>query len=99
MRAACSLYVLQAGAVAASAAALVAAGFLPRGGPAFWGCAAVTVAAGAASSLFALGSSLAVEREWPKVLCGGDSAALSRLNAGARSMPAPVHAVTASVTA
>jgi len=35
------------------------------------------------------------------VLCGGDSAALSRLNAGARSMPAPVHAVTAraSVTA
>ncbi|KAK9837511.1 hypothetical protein WJX81_007687 [Elliptochloris bilobata] len=84
LRAACSMYALQNGALAVSAAALLAASLAARGGALFWGCNAATVLFGAASSLFALGSSLAVEREWPKVLCGGDSAALSRLNSGMR---------------
>ena len=82
------MYALQNAAVAVSAAALLAAARAARGGPLFWACNATTIAFGAASSLFALGSSLAVEREWPKVLCGADSSALSRLNAGGP----PLHA-------
>lgn len=80
------MYALQNFSLAASAAALLAASFVPRGGGLFWACSTVAIACGAASSLFALGSSLAVEREWPKALCGADSAALARLNAGAASM-------------
>ena len=86
LRSACSMYALQNFSLAASAAALLAASLAPRGGGLFWACSTAAIACGAASSLFALGSSLAVEREWPKTLCGADSAALARFNAGAASM-------------
>lgn len=42
----------------------------------------LTTGAGAAD-LGGLGSTLAVEREWVKILAAGDSAALANMNAGA----------------
>ena len=42
------------------------------------------IGCGAASSVGCQGSSLAVEKEWVKAMCCGDSALLGRTNAGAR---------------
>ncbi|PRW32971.1 TPR repeat-containing isoform B [Chlorella sorokiniana] len=82
LHAASRMYLLQNSCVAASAAA--ALGLLwssVRSGPLFWAGLVVTMAAGSASTLGALGSALSVEREWTKALCGSDSAALAHLNA------------------
>lgn len=48
-------------------------------------------AAGAVSSLGSLGSTLSVEREWTKALCGGEAEELARLNAGVSHKPAPMQ--------
>lgn len=45
------------------------------------------IGCGAASSVGCQGSTLAVEKEWVKAMCQGDSALLGRRNAGARGMP------------
>ena len=91
LRSACSMYALQNFSLAVSASALLAASLVSRSGGLFWACSAMAIACGAASSLFALGSSLAVEREWPRTLCGADSAALARLNAGAAQKCLPQY--------
>jgi hypothetical protein len=38
--------------------------------------------AGASSSVGSLGAAVAVEREFPKVMCGGDTSALSKVYSG-----------------
>lgn len=40
------------------------------------------VLAGASSSIGSLGAAVAVEREYPKILCGEDSARLTNVNSG-----------------
>lgn len=45
-------------------------------------CDLCPTACGSISSVGAMGSTLAVEREWAKALCQGDSAALASLNSG-----------------
>lgn len=47
---------------------------------------AAVIGFGAVSSVGCQGSTLAVEREWVKALCAGDSAMLARRNAGANVM-------------
>lgn len=49
---------------------------------AYWLLLCTTVLAGACSSVGSLGASVSVEREWPKVLCGSNTAALSKVNSG-----------------
>jgi hypothetical protein len=56
--------------------------FTPAAAQAYWGLLAATVLAGACSSLGSLGAAVSVEREWPKVLCGSNTAALSKINSG-----------------
>lgn len=60
---------------------------------------ATTMLAGASSSVGSLGAAVAVEREMPAVLCAGNAASLSKLNAGAvlrrPAMRATLHASTA----
>lgn len=48
----------------------------------YWSLACLTLLAGASSSIGSLGAAVAVEREYAKALCGGDSTALRKLNAG-----------------
>jgi len=45
---------------------------------------AMVIGCGAVSSVGCQGSTLAVEREWVKALCTGDSALLARKNSGKR---------------
>lgn len=47
----------------------------------------VVIGCGAASSVGCQGSTLAVEKEWVKAMCQGDSALLGRKNAGACCVP------------
>ena len=82
LRCAMSMYVLQNAAVATSTAtALVSLSLLP-GTLLFWVLVGCTVLMGSVSSVGAMGSTLSVEKEWTLALCGADSAALARLNAG-----------------
>jgi hypothetical protein len=84
LRAACLAYAVQGVAVAASAAVilvLLAAKEL-RQGPVFLALVALAMAAGALGSAGASAATLSVEREWTRALCGGNSAALARINAG-----------------
>ncbi|KAL4422722.1 hypothetical protein ABPG75_008919 [Micractinium tetrahymenae] len=82
LAAASRMYLLQNCCVAASAAtALALLLSRARSGALYWLGLGVTMAAGSASTLGALGSTLSVEREWTKTLCGGDHAALASLNA------------------
>ena len=48
---------------------------------------ATVIGSGAVSSVGSQGSTLAVEREWVKALCAGDSALLARKNSGKRKLP------------
>ena len=83
LQAATRLICMQNVAVAVSALASLA--LLWGGitaGPLFYAFMALAMAAGSVSSLGSLGNSLSVEREWTKTLCGSDSEALARLNAG-----------------
>jgi hypothetical protein len=48
----------------------------------YWPLLCTTVIAGACSSIGSLGASVSVERECPKVLCGSNTAALSKINSG-----------------
>lgn len=83
LHAASRLYLLQNSGVAVSACtalALLATGV--RSGPVFWVLLAATVAAGCVASVGGMGSTLSVEREWTKALCGHDSAELARVNSG-----------------
>ena len=84
--AATRLYALQHACVAASALlALIAAAAAPHSaGRAL--LAVLLVASGAAAGVGAAGSSLAVERQFTKSLCGADVAALARLNARMRAV-------------
>jgi hypothetical protein len=54
---------------------------------AYWALLATAVLAGACSSIGSLGASVSVEREWPKVLCGSNTAALSKINSGNTAVP------------
>ncbi|KAI3430443.1 hypothetical protein D9Q98_005038 [Chlorella vulgaris] len=85
VQAASQMYVLQNAMLVISAvASLLLLWSDVRSGPAFWAALLVMMGAGAASTLGALGSTLSVEREWTKTLCGSDSAALAALNAAMR---------------
>ena len=86
LHAASRLYLLQNSGVAVSACTalgLLATGV--RSGPVFWALLAATVASGCLASVGGMGSTLSVEREWTKALCGHDSAELARVNSGAAS--------------
>lgn len=85
LRGASRMYMMQNAAVAASAAAVfpLLSGS-PPAGLMFWVATCITIACGSISSVGAMGSTLAVEREWAKALCQGDSAALAALNSGMR---------------
>ena len=77
--AACLALVLGWGADPASAEAAV-----PSQAPhnaVYWALVVLAIVFGAASTLGAMGASLAVEREWTKALSCGDSAALAEMNA------------------
>lgn len=79
------MYILQNVSVAFSASAALLMLALPDTAPS-WMQASLVVAfiAGAgAADLGGLGSTLAVEREWVKILAHGDSALLAHMNAGA----------------
>lgn len=95
------MYILQNTAVAASAAAgllcllagggsaaATAPGEYPTAySPWLWGLVVTAIIFGTLSSVGAMGSSLAVEREWTKTLAQGDSSTLSTLNAGPLPYP------------
>jgi hypothetical protein len=49
----------------------------------YWPLMAATIAVGSSSSVGSVGAAAAVEREWVKVLCGGDALLLARANSGA----------------
>lgn len=83
LQAACTMLMLQNSMVAASAtAALALLWGGAREGPLFYSLLAVAMAAGAVSSLGSMGSTVSVEREWTKALCGERSEELAKLNAG-----------------
>lgn len=48
----------------------------------YWSLISIVLLAGASSSIGSLGAAIAVEREYAKTLCGDDSTALRKLNAG-----------------
>lgn len=80
--AASHMYLLQHGMLSASASAALALLWSGvRKGMLFWTGLVTVISAGAFSTLGALGSTLSVEREWTKALCGTDSTALAALNA------------------
>ncbi|KAF8060042.1 solute carrier family 40 member 1 [Scenedesmus sp. PABB004] len=86
--AAVACYGVQNGAIAVSAAA---AGLLVRFGASLGAAASgallwTTVLAGACSSVGSLGAAVAVEREWPAVLCGDDAARLGQVNSVLRAI-------------
>jgi hypothetical protein len=58
---------------------------------AYWVLLVTTAVSGACSSVGSLGASVSVEREWPKVLCGSNTAALSKINSGV--LEAQHHAI------
>ena len=78
------LYALQHGAVAVSAAAALLAAAAPAG-TVRDAAAVLLVLAGASAGVGAAGSSLAVERQFTKALCGANTDALARVNARMRA--------------
>eukprot|EP00775_Hariotina_reticulata_P006954 gene6954-7170_t len=56
------------------------------GGTVYWLLVSVTMLAGASSSVGSLGAAVAVEREYPKVICGADTSALSKVNSVMRAI-------------
>lgn len=55
----------------------------PGGSPLFfWALTAASIACGATASVGSMGSTLAVERQWTKALCRGDTTALAAMNSG-----------------
>eukprot|EP00891_Asterochloris_glomerata_P005298 jgi/Astpho2/5298/e_gw1.00075.46.1_t len=86
LRCATSMYIIQNAAVAASAATALISFHAPSGTPLFWIPVSATILIGSISSVGAMGSTLSVEKEWTKTLCGTDSAALARLNSGMRAV-------------
>ncbi|KAI8465599.1 MAG: hypothetical protein J3K34DRAFT_84448 [Monoraphidium minutum] len=95
-----AMYMLQNACILVSAVAAAALLWLAGGstkgtaddvmravGPhAYWPLMAVAIAAGAASSVGSMGAAAAVEREWVKALCGGDSLLLARVNSVMRAI-------------
>ena len=80
------MYLLQNAGVCLSAAAvllLLWKSYSSDNGVYFWLLVACTIVCGSAASVGGMGSTLAIERQWTKALCRGDSAALSAMNAGA----------------
>ena len=49
----------------------------------FWALTVGSIACGAAASVGSMGSTLAVERQWTKALCCGNTEALAAMNSGA----------------
>ena len=82
--AATRLYALQHACVALSCAAAALAFHTTGGARAF--LATLVIAAGSLGGVGASGSSLSVEREWTKALCGDDADALATLNARMRAV-------------
>ena len=82
MKAACSMYILQNAAVAASALTAWVSLKSSQGSALFWIGAVSTIASGSISSIGSQGSMLSVEKEWTTALCGSDSAALAKFNSG-----------------
>ena len=77
-----SMYIMQNAAVATSAATALISFHAPPGTPLFWIPVCATILIGSISSVGAMGSTISVEKEWTKSLCGTDSADLARLNSG-----------------
>lgn len=57
----------------------------PGGSPVvFWALTVGSIACGSAASVGSMGSTLAVERQWTKALCCGNTEALAAMNSGAQ---------------
>ncbi|GBF99021.1 hypothetical protein Rsub_11825 [Raphidocelis subcapitata] len=86
-----AMYLLQNGCILTSAAAAAALIWLARGGgrvapQIYWPLMCVVVFVGSSGSVGSVGAAAAVEREWVKALCGGDTALLSRVNSVMRAI-------------
>ena len=98
LRVACSMYMLQNGAVALSALSALFSYHLQQGSVMFWIATAITIIVGSISSIGAQGSTLSVEKEWTTALCQGKSAALAQYNAGSCPAPCPCTPAAAYLT-